>query len=62
MARANPPAMAGQFHANFIGGISQAFDNEKSFSISESAENQLRISMLESGWMMNNITLLDVDE
>ncbi|CQQ39530.1 Major capsid protein [Yersinia enterocolitica] len=62
MARANPPAMAGQFHANFIGGISQAFDNEKSFSISEPAENQLRISMLESGWMMNNITLLDVEE
>ncbi|WP_227724398.1 P2 family phage major capsid protein [Yersinia proxima] len=62
MARVNPPAMAGQFHANFIGSISQAFDNEKSFSISEPAENQLRMSMLESGWMMNNITLLDVEE
>ncbi|CNB26835.1 P2 family phage major capsid protein [Yersinia ruckeri] len=62
MVRVNPPAIAGQFHANFVGGIKSRFDSEKSFSISESAENQLRISMLESGWMMNNITLWDVDE
>ncbi|WP_145556568.1 P2 family phage major capsid protein [Yersinia canariae] len=61
MARINPPAMAGQFHQNFIGNIASRFDNNNGFSISEPAENQLRVSMLESGWMVNNITLLDVD-
>jgi len=34
----------------------------RGFSISDPSENLLRVSMLESGWMMNNITLADVNE
>lgn len=54
------PHAAESFHKNFVRGANSR--NNNSFSISEPSENLLRVSMMESGWMMNNITLADVSE
>ncbi|WP_226092758.1 P2 family phage major capsid protein [Dickeya oryzae] len=62
MIHVNAPALAGEFHRNFTRGV-QFINKEKgSFTISAGAEKQLRIALMESGWMMQGITLLDVDD
>lgn len=54
------PAAAELFHQNFIRGANYTPGNKKYFSVSEPSENLLRVAMLESGWLMKNITLSDV--
>lgn len=54
-----PPA-ADAFHMDFVRGAEHS--DGRRFSISDPSENLLRVSMLESGWMMNNITVADVKE
>jgi len=54
-----PPA-AEAFHMDFLSGAE--LSSSRGFSISDPSENLLRVSMLESGWMMNNITLADINE
>ena len=56
------PEMARQFHQLFTRGADYFNSNKKGdFTISDPAENSLQIAMLESGWMMGNITLRDID-
>lgn len=56
------PVMAKQFHQHFTRGADY-FNSDKTgeFTISNPSENLLNIAMLESGWMMGNITLRDID-
>ncbi|WP_224652850.1 P2 family phage major capsid protein [Pectobacterium versatile] len=61
MHHVNAPALAGEFHRNFTRGVNYLSTKKKSFSISQGAENKLRIALLESGWMMRGITLMDVE-
>ncbi len=56
------PAMARKFHQQFTRGADYFnSDNTGEFSVSDPIENLLRITMLESGWMMRNITVRDID-
>src|SRR5471030_1639268 len=56
------PEMARQFHQLFTRGADYFNSNKKGdFTISDPAENSLQIAMLESGWMMGNITLRGID-
>ncbi|RJL53697.1 P2 family phage major capsid protein [Pectobacterium carotovorum] len=62
MHHVNAPALAGEFHRNFTRGANYLSNNKKSFSVSDEAENKLRIALLESGWMMQGITMMDMVE
>lgn len=55
-------SMAKQFHQHFTRGADY-FNRDKTgeFIISEPTESLLRIAMLESAWMMDNITIRDID-
>lgn len=61
MAAINAPAMAERYHQNLMKNVTFPYDHKRTFTISDTAENQLRITLLESGWMMKGITLMDVD-
>ncbi|MBE0151959.1 P2 family phage major capsid protein [Serratia sp. PL7] len=61
MAAINAPAVAERYHQNLMKNVTFPYGHQRTFTISDVAENKLRIAMLESGWMMNGITLMDVD-
>lgn len=61
MAAINAPAVAERYHQNLMKNVTFPYGYQRTFTISDVAENKLRIAMLESGWMMNGITLMDVD-
>ncbi|HEJ9148745.1 TPA: P2 family phage major capsid protein [Serratia marcescens] len=61
MTAAIIPAVAGRYHQNLMNSVTFPYGNQRTFTISDVAENKLRIAMLESGWMMSGITLMDVD-
>ncbi|EAQ1118175.1 P2 family phage major capsid protein [Salmonella enterica subsp. enterica] len=55
----NKPKAAEDFHRKFINGGS-FLPNSRSFTMSSERENIIRLDILESAWMMGEITLLDV--
>ena len=57
MAAFVKPHAAESFHQNFVSNAKK-FGN--SFRISEPSENLLRVSMMQSSWMMEQITMADV--
>ncbi|HCH9279391.1 TPA: P2 family phage major capsid protein [Salmonella enterica] len=59
MITINKPKAAEDFHRNFIKGGS-FLPNSRSFTMSSERENIIRLAVLESAWMMGEITLLDV--
>ncbi|MGP1182899.1 P2 family phage major capsid protein [Serratia sp. CY47280] len=61
MATIPVPAVAERYHQNLMKTVNFPYGHHREFTISDVAENNLRITMLESGWMMNGITLMDVD-
>lgn len=61
MATFSVPAVAECYHQNLMKTVDFPYGHHRAFTISDVAENKLRIAMLESGWMMNGITLMDVD-
>lgn len=61
MATITVPAVAERYHQNLMKNVTFPYGHKRAFTISDVAENNLRIAMLESGWMMNGITLIDVD-
>ncbi|MFV8987965.1 P2 family phage major capsid protein [Serratia fonticola] len=61
MAAINAPAVAERYHQNLMKNVTFPYGHQRTFTISDVAENKLRIAMLESGWMMSGITLMDVD-
>ncbi|HHQ6722394.1 P2 family phage major capsid protein [Serratia fonticola] len=61
MAAIKAPAVAERYHQNLMKNVTFPYGHQRTFTISDVAENKLRIAMLESGWMMNGITLMDVD-
>ncbi|HHQ6628246.1 TPA: P2 family phage major capsid protein [Serratia fonticola] len=61
MAVINAPAVAERYHQNLMKNVTFPYGHQRTFTISDVAENKLRITLLESGWMMKGITLMDVD-
>lgn len=55
------PEMARTFHANFTRGAHYLSESSESFTISEPSENLLRVALLESDWLVNKLSLIDVN-
>ncbi|HDL7750898.1 TPA: P2 family phage major capsid protein [Yersinia enterocolitica] len=53
--------LSDRYHAQFT-SQAQPFGSSGAFTLPESAENELRLVTLESAWMMENITLQDVEQ
>lgn len=55
------PDAARRYHKKFISASDYKLDQTRRFSLTEPGENILRTSVIESGWLMKNITLRDVN-
>jgi P2 family phage major capsid protein len=55
------PDAAERYHKKFTNGVSDNNGGSRSFSLTATKENTLRAALLESGWMMGNITLRDIN-
>ncbi|EJS4725464.1 P2 family phage major capsid protein, partial [Salmonella enterica] len=55
------PDAARRYHNKFVTGTNYQEESNRRFALSESTENILRTSILESGWLVKNITLRDVN-
>ncbi|WP_432700049.1 P2 family phage major capsid protein [Kluyvera cryocrescens] len=55
------PDAARRYHKKFISGSDYTLDPTRRFSLTEHGENILRASVLESSWLMKNITQRDVN-
>lgn len=55
------PDAARRYHKKFISASDYKLDPTRRFSLTEPGENILRTSVIESGWLMKNITLRDVN-
>ncbi len=54
------PDAARRYHNKFVTGTNYQEESNRRFALSEPTENILRTSILESGWLIKNITLRDV--
>lgn len=54
------PEAARTFHANFTRGAHYLSGASETFMISEPSENLLRVALLESDWLVNRLSLIDV--
>ncbi|EOZ1449215.1 P2 family phage major capsid protein [Enterobacter hormaechei] len=59
--KAERPDAARRYHSKFVSGTNYQESSNRRFSLSKPTENILRSSILESGWLINNITLRDVN-
>lgn len=55
------PDAARRYHNKFVTGTNYQEESNRRFALSEPSENILRTSILESGWLIKNITLRDVN-
>ena len=55
------PDAARRYHNKFVTGTNYQEESNRRFALSETTENILRTSILESGWLIKNITLRDVN-
>ena len=55
------PDAARRYHNKFVTGTNYQEESNRRFALSEPTENILRTSILESGWLIKNITLRDVN-
>lgn len=55
------PDAARRYHNKFVTGTNYQEESKRRFALSEPTENILRTSILESGWLIKNITLRDVN-
>lgn len=55
------PDAARRYHDKFVDGNNSGFSSGRRFALTGKKENIIRASILESGWMMNQITLRDVN-
>lgn len=59
--KAERPDAARRYHSKFVSGTNYQESSNRRFALSKPTENILRSSILESGWLINNITLRDVN-
>lgn len=55
------PEAANRYHRNLTIGADFKLDSTRLFALPARKENKLRVSLLESSWMMQNITLRDIN-
>ncbi|WP_342005359.1 host cell division inhibitor Icd-like protein [Citrobacter sedlakii] len=55
------PDAARRYHNKFVTSTNYQEESNRRFALSEPTENILRTSILESGWLIKNITLRDVN-
>ncbi len=54
------PDAARRYHNKIVTGTNYQEESNRRFALSKPTENILRTSILESGWLIKNITLRDV--
>ncbi len=56
--KAERPDAARRYHSKFVSGTNYQESSNRRFALSKPTENILRSSILESGWLINNITFV----
>lgn len=56
------PQGARVFHENFTRGVKYLSSARRYFSLSEPSTNLIRVALMDSNWLINQLTLADVDE